>query len=101
MSMRRVVITGLGVVSGIGNDLETFWDSLISGKSGVGTITKFDITNYPVKIASEVLDLDMSPWLEKHELRKYDPYCIYAIAAAEQSQNNAIQRRRAASSSEG
>lgn len=83
MSGRRVAITGLGVVSSIGHDLETFWDSLISAKSGVSTLTKFDVSDFPVKIGSEVKDLDVSPWIEQHELRKYDPNCLFAIAASE------------------
>ncbi len=83
MSGRRIAITGLGVVSSIGHDLETFWDSLVTGKSGVSQITKFDVTDFPVKIGSEVKDLDVSEWVQPHEIRKYDPNCLFAVAASE------------------
>ena len=56
--MRRVVVTGLGVISPVGNTAEAFWDSLISGRSGIDFITKFDTTDYKVKIAAEVKDFD-------------------------------------------
>ena len=83
--MRRVVITGLGCVTPIGNDVATFWESLKSGKCGIGPITHFDTTDYKVKVAAEVKDFDPLQYLEKSDLRKYDVFCWYAMAAATQA----------------
>ncbi|WP_312692702.1 beta-ketoacyl-ACP synthase II [Caproiciproducens sp.] len=83
--MRRVVVTGLGVISPVGNTAEAFWDSLISGRSGIDFITKFDTTDYKVKIAAEVKDFDPHDYMEKGEIRKTDLFAQYAIAAAAQA----------------
>ena len=83
--MRRVVITGLGCVTPIGNDVPTFWESLKNGKCGIGPITHFDATDYKVKVAAEVKDFDPLQYLEKSDLRKYDVFCWYAMAAATQA----------------
>ncbi len=86
--MRRVAITGLGVVSPVGNCLDSFWDSMTSGKCGIGAITKFDTTDYKVKIAAEVKDFDISLYMDKSEARKSDPFTQFAIAAASQAMND-------------
>ena len=83
--MRRVVITGMGCVTPIGNDVPTFWESLKNGKCGIGPITHFDTTDYKVKVAGEVKDFDPLQYMEKSELRKYDVFCWYAMAAATQA----------------
>ena len=83
--MRRVVITGLGCVTPIGNDVPTFWESLKTGKCGIGPITHFDTTDYKVKVAGEVKDFDPLQYMEKSDLRKYDVFCWYAMAAATQA----------------
>ena len=83
--MRRVVITGLGCVTPIGNDVATFWESLKNGKCGIGPITHFDATDYKVKVAAEVKDFDPLQYMEKSDLRKYDVFCWYAMAAATQA----------------
>ena len=83
--MRRVVITGMGCVTPIGNDVPTFWESLKNGKCGIGPITHFDTTDYKVKVAGEVKDFDPLQYLEKSDLRKYDVFCWYAMAAATQA----------------
>ena len=83
--MRRVVITGMGCVTPIGNDVATFWESLKNGKCGIGPITHFDTTDYKVKVAAEVKDFDPLQYLEKSDLRKYDVFCWYAMAAATQA----------------
>jgi 3-oxoacyl-[acyl-carrier-protein] synthase II len=80
--MRRVVVTGVGVVSPVGNDVDAFWDSLKSGRCGVAAITKFDATDFKVKIAAEVKDFDPTLYMEKGSVRKTDLYTQYAIAAA-------------------
>ena len=83
--MRRVVITGMGCVTPIGNDVPTFWESLKNGKCGIGPITHFDATDYKAKVAAEVKDFDPLQYLEKSDLRKYDVFCWYAMAAATQA----------------
>lgn len=85
--MRRVVITGVGAVSPVGNTAEETWNSLITGKNGIGPITRFD-TSAPackVKVAAEVKDFDPSLYMEKGEVRKTDLYAQYAMAAAVQA----------------
>ncbi|WP_028778320.1 beta-ketoacyl-ACP synthase II [Shimazuella kribbensis] len=84
--LNRVVVTGLGVVSPIGNDLSTFWDSLLAGKSGAGPLTRFDPDSFPTpfttRIAAEVKDFDPLPYIDKKEVRKMDIFIQYAVAAA-------------------
>ena len=80
--MRRVVITGIGAVTPVGNDIETMWDSLVNGKNGIDYIKSFDTEKLKVKVAAEVKDFDPTKQIEKKELRKTDLFCQYAIAAA-------------------
>ncbi len=80
--MRRVVVTGLGVVSPIGIGVETFWSRLLNGTSGVKRITRFDPTDHACQIAAEVKNFDPLPWIEKKEVRKMDLFAQFAIAAA-------------------
>jgi 3-oxoacyl-[acyl-carrier-protein] synthase II len=82
---RRVVITGLGVVSPVGSDLETFWKNLTAGKSGISRITKFDPTDYPVQIAAEVKDFEPTKYFDKKEVRRLDPFIQFAVGAADQA----------------
>ena len=82
---KRVVITGLGVVSPVGSDVETFWKNITSGKSGIGRITKFDPTGFPVQIAGEVKDFDPLKYFDKKEIRRLDPFIQFAVAAADQA----------------
>lgn len=89
--MRRVVITGLGAVTPIGNDVETTWKSMVEGKSGIGKITKCDTSELQATVGAELKDFDPLLYFEKTDLRKYDPYTIYAVAAAQQaSQDSGI-----------
>ena len=83
--MRRVVVTGMGCVTPVGNDVPTFWESLKQGKCGIGPITNFDTTDYKVKVAGEVKDFDPLQYMEKSEIRKFDVFCWYAMAAATQA----------------
>ncbi|HET7854764.1 MAG TPA: beta-ketoacyl-ACP synthase II [Candidatus Methylomirabilis sp.] len=80
--MRRVVVTGVGVVSPIGIGIDHFWKALVSGTSGVRRITRFDPTGYDCQIAAEVKDFDPVQWIEKKEVRKMDLFVQYALAAA-------------------
>ena len=80
--MRRVVVTGVGVVSPIGIGVDRFWKALVSGTSGVRRITTFDPTDHDCQIAAEVKDFDPLQWIEKKEVRKMDLFVQYALAAA-------------------
>lgn len=82
--MKRAVITGLGAITPIGNNVNDFWNNLIQGKSGAATITKFDITNHKTKFACEVKNFDPLQYVEKQEARKMDLYTQYAIAAMDE-----------------
>jgi 3-oxoacyl-[acyl-carrier-protein] synthase II len=79
---RRVVVTGLGAVTPVGNSTEEYWAALMQGKSGIGPITKFDAKNLPTRIAGEIKNFDPLKWLDKKEARRLDPYLKYAIASA-------------------
>ncbi|MDO9068454.1 MAG: beta-ketoacyl-ACP synthase II [Deltaproteobacteria bacterium] len=81
--MRRVVITGVGVVSPLGCGNVRNWDSLTSGKSGIGLITRFDATDMPVKIAGEVADFNAEDYIDKKEIKKMDLFIQYSLAAAQ------------------
>lgn len=83
--MKRVVVTGLGVVSPVGNSVAEFWENLIAGKNGIDYITRFDTTDYKVKVAAEVKDYDPSLYMEKSEIRKTDRFVQYALGAATQA----------------
>ena len=83
--MRRVAVTGLGAVTPVGNNVETAWSSIKSGKSGIDFISKFDTSDLKVKIAAEVKDFDPTEYIEKRDLRKTDEFTIYAVAAAQQA----------------
>ena len=78
----RVVVTGLGVISPLGNDVDTFWRRLVAGESGVGPITRFDTTGYKVHIAAEVKDFDAEEYIDKRKVRRLDLFSRYAVAAA-------------------
>ena len=80
--MRRVVITGIGLVTPLGNDMETTWSALLAGKSGAGPITQFDTTNYATKFGCEVKDFDALKWFEKRDLRHVDRFLQFAVGAA-------------------
>ncbi len=82
MDRRRVVVTGLGAVTPVGNSAEEFWESITQGRSGVGPITKFDASGYPTRIAAEVKNFDPLKWVDKKEARRLDPYLQYALACA-------------------
>ena len=86
--MKRVVISGMGIISPIGNDIDTFWTSLQTGQCGIDYITRFDTTEYKVKIAAEVKDFDVAKYMEKNEARKMDMYSQYAIAAASEAMDD-------------
>ena len=82
---RRVVVTGMGAISPIGNDVPTMWKNMVDGVCGIETITAFDTSALKVHIAGTVKDFDPTQYIEKKEVRKLDPYTQYAIAAAQQA----------------
>src|SRR5438132_14102420 len=83
---RRVVITGLGAVSPLGNDVEASWSGLLAGKSGAGEITQFDHADYRVHFACEVKDFDPTEWIDRKEARRMDRFAHLALAAARQAE---------------
>ena len=85
---RRVVITGLGAVSPLGNDVETSWRSLLAGESGAGEITQFDHADYKVHFACEVKDLDPTQWIDRKDARRMDRFAHLVLAAAYQAQED-------------
>ncbi|MGI9036037.1 MAG: beta-ketoacyl synthase N-terminal-like domain-containing protein, partial [Pyrinomonadaceae bacterium] len=82
---RRVVVTGLGVVTPCGNDVPTTWDALKRGASGAGYISKFDTEKFPVKFACEVKDFDPLSFLDKKEARRMGAFTHFAIAASDEA----------------
>ncbi len=82
MSKRRVVITGLGIVSPVGSTVDTAWRNVLEGKSGIGPITRFDVSAFPVRFHGPVADFNAEQYLSAKELRKMDPFMHYGYAAA-------------------
>jgi len=82
---RRVVVTGLGLITPLGVGVEKNWEALLAGRSGIGLITRFDTSDFPTKIAGEVTDFDPLDWIEKKDVRKMDLFIQYAMGAAEQA----------------
>lgn len=79
---RRVVVTGLGTVSPVGNDVETSWNNILAGKTGVGPLTRLDPDNYSAKVAAEVKDFEIENFIERKDARKMDRFTHYALASA-------------------
>jgi 3-oxoacyl-[acyl-carrier-protein] synthase II len=86
---RRVVITGMGAVTPLGNDVQTTWQNLLAGKSGAGPITQFDSTDYPVTFACELKDFEPTDWLEHKTARRMDRFAQMVVAAARQADEDA------------
>ena len=82
MSKRRVVITGMGILSPLGNDLASSWDGITAGRSGIGPITHFDASAFPTRISGEVKGFDASQWIAPKDLKKMDPFVHYGVAAS-------------------
>jgi len=82
MKLKRVVVTGIGTLTPIGNSLQEYWDNLLKGVSGATCITKFDASKFKTQFACEIKDFDISKYLDRKEARKLDPFAQYAIATA-------------------
>jgi 3-oxoacyl-[acyl-carrier-protein] synthase II len=85
----RVVVTGLGVLTPLGNDVESFWENLVAGKSGAAPITSFDASAFPVKFACELKDFDPTRWIERRKARKMDRFAQMVVAAARMAEEDA------------
>ena len=88
-TLHRVVVTGMGAITPLGNSVSELWKNSIDGKSGVGLITKFDTTHFKTKIAAEVKGFKASDYFEKNDARKYDLFTHYAVAAVDEAIKNA------------
>jgi 3-oxoacyl-[acyl-carrier-protein] synthase II len=86
---RRVVVTGMGAITPVGNDVATTWQALLDGKSGAGPITHFDASNFPVRFACEVKSFDPLEYMERKEAKRADQFTQYAVGAAKQAMMNA------------
>ncbi len=80
--MNRVVITGIGAITPIGNSIDELWDSLINGRSGIDKITRFDVSSYPTKLAAEVKDFEPTEYIDKKEAKRMDRFTQFALASA-------------------
>jgi 3-oxoacyl-[acyl-carrier-protein] synthase II len=85
MLERRVVVTGVGLVTPLGIGVEKNWEALMAGRSGVGPITRFDASEFPARVAGEVTDFNPEDWIEKRDIKKMDPFIQYAVASADQA----------------
>ena len=85
MSQRRVVVTGLGIISPVGNTVEAAWNSVLEGKSGIGAITRFDCSDFSTRIAGEIRNFDASEFIPAKDARKMDAFMHYGIAACKQA----------------
>jgi 3-oxoacyl-[acyl-carrier-protein] synthase II len=82
MSKRRVVVTGLGIISPVGNDIATAWNNVVEGRSGIGPITHFDVSAFATRIAGEVRDFDPTRWIAPKDVKKMDAFIQYGLAAS-------------------
>lgn len=87
--MKRVVVTGMGAITPIGLDVESFWNSIKEGRLGFGEITKFDTTDYKVKIAAEVKEFDPKAYMDPKSARRMETFCQFAVAAAREALKDA------------
>ncbi|MBN2000596.1 beta-ketoacyl-ACP synthase II [candidate division KSB1 bacterium] len=85
MEPKRVVVTGLGLITSLGDSVETYWNGLVNGESGVGPITLFDTTDFETKFAGQVQDFDPTKYLDRKEARQWDRFAQFAVAAAQQA----------------
>ncbi|MGN6153822.1 MAG: beta-ketoacyl-ACP synthase II, partial [Lysobacteraceae bacterium] len=89
MSKRRVVVTGLGILSPLGNDLATTWDGIVNGRSGVGPITQIDASGFATRIAGEVKGFDPAVWVPAKDIKKMDTFILYGVAATQMALRDA------------
>ncbi len=85
MSKRRVVVTGLGIVSPVGNDVDSAWASIVAGRSGIGPVTRIDTTNFSTHFGGEIRQLDLAPYLSAKDARRMDAFMQYGVVAGMQA----------------
>ena len=85
MELKRVVVTGLGALTPIGNNIQEYWDALVSGKSGAAPITRFDTSNFKTKFACELKDFKVTDFIDRKEARRLDIYAQYAMVASDEA----------------
>jgi len=85
LSKRRVVVTGLGIVSPVGNDVTSAWDSILSGRSGIAAVTRFDTTSFPTHFGGEIRQLDLEPYMSAKDARRMDAFMQYGVVAGMQA----------------
>jgi len=85
LSKRRVVVTGLGIVSPVGNDVASAWDSILSGRSGIAAVERFDTANFPTHFGGEIRQLDLEPYLSAKDARRMDAFMQYGVVAGMQA----------------
>ncbi|PHS10787.1 MAG: beta-ketoacyl-[acyl-carrier-protein] synthase II [Kordia sp.] len=85
MKLKRVVVTGLGALTPIGNNIQEYWDALVSGKSGAGPITRFDASNFKTKFACELKNFEVTDFMSRKDARKLDLYAQYAMVASDEA----------------
>ena len=85
MELKRVVVTGLGAITPVGNDVPEFWENLVNGVSGAGPITHFDASQFKTQFACEVKNFDVTKYIDRKEARKMDLYTQYAVAVAKEA----------------
>src|SRR5947207_15722938 len=89
MSKRRIVVTGLGVVSPVGSTVKAAWDAILRGQSGIGPVTRFDVSAFPVRIGGQVRDFDVSQYISTKEARRMDEFMQYGVASGVQAVGDA------------
>jgi 3-oxoacyl-[acyl-carrier-protein] synthase II len=85
LSKRRVAVTGLGIVSPVGNDVATAWDSILAGRSGIAAVTRFDTSNFPTHFGGEIRDLNLEPYMSSKDARRMDSFMQYGVVAGMQA----------------
>ena len=85
MSKRRVVVTGLGIVSPVGNDVAGAWASILAGRSGIATVTRFDTANFATHFGGEIRELDLEPYMSVKDARRMDAFMQYGVVAGIQA----------------
>ena len=85
MNPRRVVVTGMGVITPLGQTVDEYWNNILAGKSGITSIDRFDTTDFTTKIGGEIKKLDWEPWIHPREFRKLDPFSAYGLLATRQA----------------
>jgi 3-oxoacyl-[acyl-carrier-protein] synthase II len=89
MTRRRVVVTGLGIIAPVGNDIPTAWGNVVAGRSGIGPITAFDVTDFTTRFGGEVRDFDAAQFMPAKDVKKVDPFIHFGIAASHEAVRSA------------